>query len=59
MLANQLGAPNGYGWQWKRCPIGGSTDTPEEGVAIRGAYCTSNYVGTEDVRETLDLKRER
>ena len=40
-------------------PIGGFTDTPEEGVAIRGAYCTSNYVGTENVRETLDLKRER
>ena len=37
-----------------RDPLGGSTDTPEEGVCCPRGICTCHYVGTEnDVRRTL------
>ena len=49
------GPPNGYGQQIYHPPLGGSTDTPEEGVCCPWGCCTGHYVGTENaVRGTLD-----
>ena len=37
--------------------LGGYTDTPEEGVALRGARVTLCYISAEVVRETLNLRK--
>ena len=54
--ANQKGPPNGYGQLSWKSPLGGYTDTPEEGVALRGARVTLCYISAEVVRETLNLE---
>ena len=36
-------------------PSVGSPTLPRKELPSVGAYCTSNYVGTENVRRTLDL----
>ena len=55
-MGTNEGPLNGYGELVRCIPLGGYTDTPEEGVALRGARLTLCYISAEVVRETLDLE---
>ena len=46
-MGTNEGPLNGYGELVRCIPLGGYTDTPEEGVAVRGARTTLCYIGAD------------